>query len=203
VADRELDLDDCRAMEPSSKNGWRTQSTSTVYDNRPWLKIEKHKVLTPTGQKIDDWHVIELPSFVNVLARLEGGDFLLIRQNKYLCQPETLATVGGLIDGGESPREAAERELLEEAGCTSDSWHDLGEYVIDPNRGCGRCYLFLADHCRQIGPPQSRDSEQLDEIVVTVEELLQIALSGRMKAITWATCILKALLWLQREGFEK
>jgi len=190
-------------MTPSSENGWRTHSISTVYENRPWLKIERHEVLTPTGQKIDDWHVIKLPSFVNVLARLEGGGFLLIRQNKYLCQPETLATVGGMIDGGETPREAAERELLEEAGCTSDSWHDLGEYVIDPNRGCGRCYLFLADHCRRIGAPQNRDSEQFGEMLVTDKELLQIAMSTRMKAIAWATCILKALLWLQHQGSGK
>lgn len=190
-------------MELSSKNGWRTLSTSTVYDNRPWLKIEKHDLHTPTGQRIDDWHVIELPSFVNVLARLEGGGFLLIRQNKYLCQPETLATVGGLIDGGETPREAAERELLEEAGCTSHSWHDLGEYVIDPNRGCGRCYLFLADHCRRIGPAQNRDSEQLDEMVVTGEQLLEIGMGSEIKAIAWATCILKALLWLQLVDSEK
>jgi 8-oxo-dGTP pyrophosphatase MutT (NUDIX family) len=190
-------------MEPASKAGWRTQGIATVYDNRPWLTIEKHEVLTPTGQKIDDWHVIELPSFVNVLARLEDGGFLLIRQNKYRCQPETLATIGGLVDEGETPREAAERELLEEAGCTSDTWHPLGEYVIDPNRGCGRCCLFFADRCRRIGAPQGRDSEQLDEIEVTAEELLQIGMGGQIKAIAWETCILKGLLWLQHQGSGK
>jgi 8-oxo-dGTP pyrophosphatase MutT (NUDIX family) len=184
--------------DPPAKPHWTTLEIANVYQARPWLSLEKHRLLTPDGSEIHDWHVVQLPSFVNVLARLEGGDFLLLRQCKYLCQPETLATIGGLIDEGETPRQAAERELLEEAGCRSDCWQELGEYVIDPNRGCGRCYLFLADQCRRVELPQNPDREQFGELLVSERELFQIAMGDQVKSLAWATCMLKGLLWLQQ-----
>lgn len=181
---------------------WRIEASTTVYESAPWLRIQKQSVVTPNGHPIDDWHVIELPSFVNVMARLEGGGFLLLRQNKFLCQGESLATVGGLIDPGETPRSAAERELWEESGCRSQTWVELGDYVIDPNRGCGRCYLFFADHCKRCEPASAPDAEQLDILVVSEQELLQIALSPEVKSLAWATCILKTLLWKNLQTYS-
>jgi ADP-ribose pyrophosphatase len=192
-----LDEDHIGMNTPPTPSGWNTKRTSIVYESKPWLTIEKHAVVTPDGRQIDDWHVIALPSFVNVLPRLEDGRFLLIRQNKYLCQPETLATIGGLIDPGETPLQAAERELLEESGCTSNRWQELGSYCIDPNRGCGGCYLFVAENCRRLERPRNPDCEQFGEILVTESELVAIAMGDQIKSVAWATCILKALLWLQ------
>jgi hypothetical protein len=72
--------------------------------------------------------------------------------------------------------------------------------VIDPNRGCGRCHLFFADRCQRAERPRNPDCEQLGEILVSEQELRQIAMGTQIQSLPWATCIIKGLLWLQQRS---
>jgi 8-oxo-dGTP diphosphatase len=67
------------------------------------------------------WHDGRRPVFAVVLAR--GPEGVLLVFNRYRRVWEL---PGGLIDAGETPREAAARELAEEAGAVANSLHWLG-----------------------------------------------------------------------------
>jgi 8-oxo-dGTP pyrophosphatase MutT (NUDIX family) len=60
---------------------------------------------------------IALPAFAVVIALGPGGTVLVFNRYRQVWE-----LPGGLIDAGESPRDAARRELLEEAECRA---HDL------------------------------------------------------------------------------
>ena len=47
-------------------------------------------------------------------------------------QPWMTEIVMGLIDGGESPEQAARREALEEAGCTVAELHKIADFFTSP-----------------------------------------------------------------------
>ena len=110
---------------------WTTRSRRTLLDLGPWLAVEEHDVELPDGRVIEDWPWVESREFANVVAVTEGGLFLLFRQTKYAVEGTTLGPVGGYLDEGEAPLDAARRELLEETGYEATEWTSLGRYVVD------------------------------------------------------------------------
>ena len=55
--------------------------------------------------------VVEHRSAAAILARDESGKFLLVRQFRYPLNREIIEIPAGLIENGETPLEAAQREL--------------------------------------------------------------------------------------------
>ncbi len=139
-------------------NAWRTRSRRVVLDLAPWLRVEEHAVELPDGRVIESWPWVQTRDYVNVVAVDGDGRFLVFEQTKYAVEGLALAPVGGYLEAGEQPLEAARRELLEEMGRVSDRWLPLGRYVVDGNRGCGVGHYFLATDARQVGEPDATTS---------------------------------------------
>jgi 8-oxo-dGTP diphosphatase len=64
---------------------------------------------------------LAVPVFAVVIARSSSGVVLVFNLYRKVWE-----LPGGMIDGGETAREAAERELFEEAGCRARDLHWLG-----------------------------------------------------------------------------
>ncbi len=99
---------------------WRTRSRRVVLDLAPWLRVEEHAVELPDGRVIESWPWVQTRDYVNVVAVDGDGRFLVFEQTKYAVEGLALAPVGGYLEAGEQPLEAARRELLEEMGRVSD-----------------------------------------------------------------------------------
>jgi 8-oxo-dGTP pyrophosphatase MutT (NUDIX family) len=68
---------------------------------------------------VNDWIFMEERDAVNVAVITQEGKFLAFKQRKYAIPGETLAPVGGFINNGEAPFDAARREVWEELGVGS------------------------------------------------------------------------------------
>ncbi|MGD9092497.1 MAG: NUDIX hydrolase, partial [Anaerolineales bacterium] len=147
----------------------------------------------PDGQVIPDWHWLVTPDYVIVVALTAGGEYLCFRQVKYGVDGTTLAPVGGYIETGEEPLAAAKRELMEEMGCTSEEWVDMGSYRVDGNHGAGMAYLFLARNVRFEVDPSGNDLEEQQLIQLSRLEMQRAMFSGQFKVLSWATAIAMAL----------
>jgi ADP-ribose pyrophosphatase len=128
-----------------------------------------------------------------VVVHTSAGDFLCFRQRKYGVPKPMLALVGGYIEPGESPLAAAQRELREETGYASDDWVDLGEYLVDPNRGVATGHLYLARAARQVCEINSDDLEPQEIVRLSREELEQALSQGEFKILAWAAAVAFAL----------
>jgi ADP-ribose pyrophosphatase len=83
-----------------------------------------------------------------ILAITDDGEIVLIEQHRPALGASAIELPAGLIgdeDGaGETPRQTAERELLEETGFTALAWRDLGEFATSPGMSAETFHLFLA-----------------------------------------------------------
>ena len=105
----------------------------------------------------------------------------------------------GFIDDGETPGDAARRELLEEAGYEAADWHDLGRYVVDGNRGCGTEHVFLARGARRVAEPVDMDLAPITVRLVAVEEAVNSMWRGEIHELASAAALALAVLRINSE----
>jgi ADP-ribose pyrophosphatase len=176
-------------MEPM-----QTLSYKLVLDLLPYLCVETHTVRPPNGQVIEGWPWLISPDYVNVAVITEDELYLCFRQTKYSVEGTSLAPVGGYIELGEDPLEAAKRELLEETGYQARHWEGLGTFAIDGNRGCGRAHFFLAREAYPVSSPHADDLEEQQLLKLTRPEVEAAVQRAAFKVLSWQAIIALVLL---------
>ncbi len=111
---------------------------------------------------------------VNVLPVLYNGKILLTRQSQPGGEP-FIGALGGRIDPDESPLQAAQRELSEEAGYTAEHWH-LWDSVQPFSKIDWAVYTFVAKQCERVGEARPDAGEKIELIEVDFDDYLELVL---------------------------
>lgn len=98
----------------------------------------------PVTGKVLERLVLESVDWVNVLALDTRGRSVMIRQFRFGVGYTTLEIPGGMVDPGETPLDAARRELLEETGYSGGTWEYLGNVEPNPAIHDNLCHHYLA-----------------------------------------------------------
>jgi ADP-ribose pyrophosphatase len=171
---------------------WETLHSQTVLDH-PFLKVEMETVRLPGGQIIENRPIVNTLDYVMVVAQDESNQLLILEGYKHGLGRSSWQVVGGYIEPNEDPAQAAKRELLEEAGYTSDDWINLGTFVVDANRRSGWAHIFLARHARPTTKAESDDLEQVEPRWIMPQEAKAALTDGRVAIISTAVAIALAL----------
>ena len=105
--------------------------------------------------------LLECGDWVNVIALTLTREVVLLRQYRAGTDQVCLEIPGGMIDPGEEPLIAAQRELAEETGYQAASWRALGEVRPNPAIQNNRLYTFLAEGATRAAAPTPDGGEVL------------------------------------------
>ena len=128
-------------------------------------------------------HYLDHTGAVAVVALDEQDRVLLIQQYRHPIRMRDWEIPAGLLDiEGEDPRDAAARELAEEADLQAEHWEDLGNFAVSPGGSEEFVRIFLATGVSSTGETFDRDGEEADirKAWVPFSEVLDGIAAGRL-----------------------
>lgn len=135
-------------------------STETPFEGAIWNV--RRDTFRYNGDEITREYV-DHTGAVAILALDEDGRVLLIRQYRHPVRHRDWEIPAGLLDqGGESPLDAAKRELSEEADLEADEWNVLADVFTSPGGNDESIRIYLARGIHSTGSEFAREAEEAD-----------------------------------------
>jgi ADP-ribose pyrophosphatase len=126
-----------------------------------------------------------------VLVVHEGGELVLVRQSRPGSGTRTLELPSGKIEDGETPLEAAARELAEECGLAAAELTELGTFWAAPGYSTELVHVFDAAGLSDADPAELDDDEDI--------EVERRPLVGALEALDDGASIAGLALWLEQQ----
>lgn len=105
--------------------------------------------------------LVEHPPSVAIVA-LDGDDLVLVRQSRPGSDERTLEVPSGKLEPGESPHEAAARELAEECGLAATALQALGSFWAAPAYSTEFVHVFEATDLHPAGEAALDEDEDVE-----------------------------------------
>jgi rSAM/selenodomain-associated transferase 1 len=169
--------------------------SSQLVTGSPWRAVIEDRLLTDDG-RYTGYTYLAVPRAAFIVPVTDEGDVVLVRQYRHPVRDWTLEVPAGSVNDGESPLEAAERELSEEVGGSAREWRHLTTFYSSSAHLSLRSDAFLAT-----GVVLGRATPELDEDVAVVRmpvrDAVAAARTGGLREGQTALAILLAAHYLQ------
>jgi ADP-ribose pyrophosphatase len=163
-----------------------------------WIDFRQNIYELPDGSKIGPVYNFSKHSFSVVVALDEQGRYICVKQYRHgIDEITTEFPAGGIeyretenhpyitaantIASEEEAFDAAKRELLEETGYASDKWKHLMTVPANATLASNNVHIYAALDCRKEGAQHLDDSEFLNVVLFTEDELKKHIFGGDFK----------------------
>jgi len=150
-----------------------------IYRSR-WVNLFVDRVRFPNGTIIPEHHLLDFDHpAVMAIVQNQAGQYLMVKVCRYPTGRSEWEFPAGLIEDGETPIQAARREILEETGYVTRDPVLL--YSFNPMSGLANKVFFVM-RCQVEGIPGSYDTQEISGVAwFTENDILAMIRAGEMQ----------------------
>lgn len=132
------------------------------------------------NDNIIDKEIVEHKDSVGIIAITDTGDIILVIQYRRAANKVLLEIPAGKIEDGETPKQAAIREMAEEIGY-SGSLNLLLKWYLAPGYSTEYMHLFVASKLRKIKRGTLDDDENIEIKKMKLSLAMKKCLNGEIQ----------------------
>jgi len=155
--------------------GVRPIASKRIYSGGIALRKDRFSL---NGRMIEK-EIVEHPDSVGIVA-VSGGEVILVTQYRRTSGRVLLEIPAGKIEKGETPRQAAVREMAEEIGY-SGKLEPLMKWYLAPGYSTELMHVFVATRLRKIERGPLDDDENIRIKKIKLDAAVRKCLSGEIK----------------------
>ena len=178
---------------------------STYLEKSRWVNWRIDICRLPDGSTVDDYHVAEFPPGVGIVALTPQLEVVLVRQYRH-GEGRTLTEIpGGYVSPDDrTPLDAAQRELREETGYSSDRWVELANLAAHPASQEYPVYLFMALDSRCTSEQRLDQTEQIEVVRAPLDRVSNMIEKRQLQSLGSVAGVLLARERISApdEGYE-
>ena len=156
----------------------------------PVFTVREYLCRSPKDGQEKPFTILDTRDWVQVVAVTPEGQILIVRQFRQGTRQETIELPGGVVEPGQTPMEAACRELKEETGYEAEKWTSLASFRPNPAIQTNTTHLILAENVRLVGPTNFDENEDLETEKIPMETLRLKILKGEIDHAIMVAAIL-------------
>nr|MCR4649850.1 NUDIX hydrolase [Lachnospiraceae bacterium] len=169
--------------------------------NDQYVDFRRQEFRLPNGEIFGPYYTYSRKNYIVVVALDEEGRYICVRQFRQGIMKVTTEFCAGGIERSDKDSEsseypennkenegdwenalsAAKRELREETGYESDDWKHLITMPSNATVADNYAHIYLARNCRKVTGQDLDDTEFLNVIILTEEELEERLYSGNFE----------------------
>lgn len=154
----------------STPTPWRVAGSEVIVADR-WIRLRADDCRNADDRPISPYYVLEYGDWVSLLALDADGQAIVVEEYRHGAGIVAVGTIGGAVERGEAPVDAAARELREETGYEAGEVVDLGSTWANFGTHTNRVHHFLARGCVNVAEQMLDDGEGIAVHVVSLDGL--------------------------------
>jgi ADP-ribose pyrophosphatase len=172
---------------------WKVLESEYLFRHAPWLTLRKEKCELPNGKIMQAYYTLEYPTWVSAFALTRENKVVMVRQYRHGLGVMSTELPGGVVDDGEQPEAAIQRELLEETGYRFTHYEYIGKLCANPATTNNYMHIFIASGGEQMGEQMLDETEDLQVVLYDVAEVKQLVRENKIVQALHTAAIFMAL----------
>jgi ADP-ribose pyrophosphatase len=154
-----------------------------IISSREVLKNKLFTIVDEVAHDPDGFEIhrsiVRHPGSAVMMAVDRDSRILLVKQFRLPAEQYLWELPAGRIDPGETPLEAAKRELREETGYDAKAWSNLAEFWASPGYVAEKMNVFLAEDLTE-GKQEPMEDERIEIRWFHRQEVGEMIMAGKI-----------------------